>query len=181
MTLSPDIMTLGEVAGYLRVTEKTIYRLLWRNRIPATKVGKQWRFDRAAVDAWIRRNSVSTSASILVIDEDEEVQVLFRSIFRNLGDNLKSVTDGSAGLELLRRYDFDIVFLDLTIQSPDGVEVLRQIKDIRPQQTVVILTGGHDSAVMEQALAYGPYFVVAKPFDEVDILAAARNFVRCRA
>ena len=179
MTSVPDIMTLGEVAGYLRVTEKTIYRLLWRSRIPATKVGRQWRFDRTTVDAWIKRNSVSTWASILVIDEDEGVRILFRNIFRDLGDNLKVVPDGIAGMELLRRRSFDIVFLDLKMRSPDGVEVLRRIRDIRPEQTVVILTGCRDSDTMERALEYGPYFVMAKPFGESDVLAAARNFVHC--
>ena len=53
-----ELMTLQEVAVYLRVTDKTIYRLLKQGSIPATKVGHQWRFDKASIDEWLQRKSV---------------------------------------------------------------------------------------------------------------------------
>ncbi len=53
-----ELMTLEEVAAYLRVTKKTIYRLLKQGKIPATMVGHQWRFDRASIDEWLQRKPV---------------------------------------------------------------------------------------------------------------------------
>ena len=53
-----ELMTLKEVADYLRVTEKTVYRLLGRGVIPATKVGHQWRFAKASIVEWLQRKSV---------------------------------------------------------------------------------------------------------------------------
>ena len=55
------IMTIGEVAGYLKVTERTIYRLSQAKKIPAFKVGGMWRYMRVDIDAWIARQ---TSASV---------------------------------------------------------------------------------------------------------------------
>lgn len=52
------IMTIGEVADYLKVTERTIYRLAAAKKIPAFKVGGSWRFSRADIDAWIRQQSL---------------------------------------------------------------------------------------------------------------------------
>lgn len=52
-----EILTLKEVAEYLKVTDRTIYRLAGAKRIPAFKVGGTWRFSRADIDAWIRRQS----------------------------------------------------------------------------------------------------------------------------
>jgi excisionase family DNA binding protein len=52
-----EILTLKEVAEYLKVTDRTIYRLAGTKRIPAFKVGGTWRFSRADIDAWIRRQS----------------------------------------------------------------------------------------------------------------------------
>jgi excisionase family DNA binding protein len=52
-----EILTLKEVAEYLKVTDRTIYRLAGAKRIPAFKVGGTWRFSRADNDAWIRRHS----------------------------------------------------------------------------------------------------------------------------
>jgi excisionase family DNA binding protein len=52
-----EILTIKEVAVYLKVTERTIYRLAGAKKIPAFKVGGTWRFSRADIDAWIRRQS----------------------------------------------------------------------------------------------------------------------------
>jgi len=50
----PDmIMTVNEIAQYLRVHATTIYRLLKENRVPAFRVGSDWRFSRRAVDRWM--------------------------------------------------------------------------------------------------------------------------------
>ena len=51
------IMTIGEVADYLKVTERTIYRLAGAKKIPAFKVGGSWRFSKADIDAWIKKQS----------------------------------------------------------------------------------------------------------------------------
>ena len=53
------IMTIGEVADYLKVTERTIYRLAGAKQIPAFKVGGSWRFSKADIDRWIQRQSAS--------------------------------------------------------------------------------------------------------------------------
>ena len=53
-----QLMTVEEIARYLRVTKKTIYRLLKRGEIPAAKIGQQWRFDKALINHWLERNSV---------------------------------------------------------------------------------------------------------------------------
>jgi excisionase family DNA binding protein len=51
------IMTIDEVADYLKVTERTIYRLAGVKKIPSFKVGGSWRFSRADIDAWIKKQS----------------------------------------------------------------------------------------------------------------------------
>jgi excisionase family DNA binding protein len=50
------LMTVKDVATYLSVTERTIYRLVKDNRLPAFKVGGQWRFKADILDAWISRD-----------------------------------------------------------------------------------------------------------------------------
>ena len=52
------IMTIGEVADYLKVTERTIYRLAAAKKIPAFKVGGSWRFSRADIEVWIKQQSM---------------------------------------------------------------------------------------------------------------------------
>lgn len=54
---SAEIMTIREVAEYLKVNERTIYRLLSAKKLPAFKVGGSWRFRRADIDGWIASQS----------------------------------------------------------------------------------------------------------------------------
>ena len=50
--MSSDIMTLEEVAAYLKVKPQTIYTWAQEKKIPAAKIGKEWRFKKSIVDAW---------------------------------------------------------------------------------------------------------------------------------
>lgn len=56
-TTEGEILTIREVAHYLKVTERTIYRLSAAKKIPAFKVGGAWRFSRADIDSWIKQQS----------------------------------------------------------------------------------------------------------------------------
>lgn len=56
-TSSEGVLTLAEVAAYLKVTERTIYRLAGAKKIPAFKVGGVWRFSRVDIDKWIQLQS----------------------------------------------------------------------------------------------------------------------------
>ena len=51
------IMTIAEVAAYLRLSEATIYKLAQGRRIPATKIGRAWRFPKQLIDEWVRQRA----------------------------------------------------------------------------------------------------------------------------
>lgn len=173
-----ELMTVEEVASYLRVTKKTIYRLLKRGSISATKVGHQWRFDKASIDEWLHQKPVETKTSILVIDDEEIIRSLFKDTLEELGHRVLVAETGSKGLELVKQRDFTMVFLDLKMPGIDGAELFRQIKTIKPKLPIIIITGYPDSDVMAQALAQGPFGVMNKPFGESDVITAVNNFLR---
>ena len=52
---SSPLMTLQEVAAYLRVHTSTVYRLLNEGKLPAFKFGSDWRFNRENIDAWVKK------------------------------------------------------------------------------------------------------------------------------
>lgn len=56
-TSKDQILTIKQVADYLKVTERTIYRLAAAKKIPAFKVGGSWRFRTADIDSWIAAQS----------------------------------------------------------------------------------------------------------------------------
>ena len=172
------LMTLEEVANYLRVTTKTIYRLLDKRTIPARKVGRQWRFDKASIDIWLRQKSAEKAAKILVIDDDETVCSLFKDTLEGSGHIVTTVNESSKGLELVKNQDYDLAFLDLKMPIMNGAELFRQIRLTKPKLPVTIITGYPDSDLMMNALTHGPLGIMSKPFRGSDILAAVDNYLR---
>lgn len=55
--MDSDIMTMKEVAEYLKLNEKTAYRLTSEGKLPAFKVGGSWRFQKSKIDQWIKGQS----------------------------------------------------------------------------------------------------------------------------
>ena len=53
--MNDDILTIKEVAEYLKLTEKTAYRLVAEGKIPGFKVGGAWRFRKTEIDRWITK------------------------------------------------------------------------------------------------------------------------------
>lgn len=51
----PSFLTTEEVLGYLKVNPRTIYRLIRSGDLPAVRIGRQWRFRRSDLNAWIDR------------------------------------------------------------------------------------------------------------------------------
>jgi excisionase family DNA binding protein len=171
------LMTLEELADYLRVKKRTIYRLLERGHISAKKVGHQWRFDKASIDTWLHENSKKGVINILVVDDDEEICSLFKDALEESDFMVTTVNSSSKGLELIKDRDYKLVFLDLKMPEMDGAELFKRIKEVKPNLPVTIVTGYPDSDLMMKALTYGPLGVMKKPFSGSDILAAVNNFL----
>lgn len=55
--MQENLLTTEQLARYLRVDKFTIYRLVTQKKIPAFKVGNQWRFKKRLVEAWLMKNS----------------------------------------------------------------------------------------------------------------------------
>ncbi len=60
-----EIMTLEEVAAYLKVKPQTIYTWAQEKRIPAAKLGKEWRFRKSILDAWILRQKNESNRGVV--------------------------------------------------------------------------------------------------------------------
>jgi excisionase family DNA binding protein len=55
--MQEKLLTIEQVATYLKVDKFTVYRLVTKRKLPAFKVGNQWRFKRKIIDAWLENNS----------------------------------------------------------------------------------------------------------------------------
>jgi excisionase family DNA binding protein len=67
----PEIMTIGETAQYLRISQSSLYKLAQEGRIPCQKVGRHWRFRKQALDRWLETYS-KTGVPTKIEDTEEK-------------------------------------------------------------------------------------------------------------
>ncbi len=67
-----EILTLEEVAEYLRLKPQTIYKWAQERRIPAVKLGKEWRFRRSIIDRWMNEQMLSEESGFSHLREPED-------------------------------------------------------------------------------------------------------------
>lgn len=120
------------------------------------------------------------SHKILVVDDDPELQTLLRRLIRGLGYDVTIAHGGQQAMDLLEASPFEVAVVDLRLPGPDGLEVMRQIRDRQLDVDVVILTAyaSVDSAV--EALRHGAYDYITKPFNIDDVRATIRRVMRKR-
>jgi two-component system cell cycle response regulator CtrA len=88
------------------------------------------------------------------------------------------VDTGEEGLELLRRYDYDIVLLDLMLPDIEGFEVVRRMRVSRNDTPVLILSGQSQPQAKVKGLGLGADDFITKPFDRGELLARVRAVIR---
>ena len=86
---------------------------------------------------------------VLVVDDDKYLLEVFKISLEVLDFEIDAISDSGKALSLVSEQDYDLVFLDLKMQPVDGMQILKEIKKLKPQTTVVIISGnsGLDDAL----------------------------------
>ena len=110
--------------------------------------------------------------SVLVIDDEQSILNMFR-LFLGLFDyRVLTASSGAEGIRLFEKEKPPIVFLDIKMPGIDGLEVLRQIKDMDPDTQVVVITGHGDEQLEAHARQLAGDDFIHKPFRETSLKAA---------
>ncbi|MDD5347944.1 MAG: response regulator [Candidatus Omnitrophica bacterium] len=103
---------------------------------------------------------------ILVVDDDEAVREFLARFLRQKGFQTVSVArSGEEALLLLEREPRDLVFLDIKMPGLSGIKVLRKIKTLYPETSVIMITAFAQKEIAEEALKEGAYDYITKPFN----------------
>lgn len=114
---------------------------------------------------------VEKTTSCVIIDDNDITREVLRVTMRSDGYQvLGEATDGEAGIELVKTQKPDIVFLDIIMPRISGIEVLKQIKKLRPQTVVLMVTGNSDRPTVQAAVQNGASGFILKPFNTATVL-----------
>src|SRR6267154_2656128 len=134
--MDETFLTTEEVLEYLQVNLRTVYRLIKAGKIPAVRVGRQWRFRKRDIDAWLDsqrpRGGTARAANgvvpaavtpsprpaaerprILVVDDESSIRDLLAKTLALAEYDVDTAPDGRSALERLRLYSYDLLIADL--------------------------------------------------------------------
>jgi excisionase family DNA binding protein len=175
-------LTTEEVLDYLQVNLRTVYRLIKAGKIPAVRVGRQWRFRKRDIDAWLDssrqtgrgdgKDRPGDRPRILVVDDEQAVRDLLAKTLTMADYDVDSAPDGASAIDRLRAVEYDLLITDLKMPGMDGLSVIREARRSAPDLPVIIITGYSTEASAIEAINLGVAGYLTKPFRLPRILAA---------
>lgn len=181
-------LTTEEVLDYLQVNLRTVYRLIKAGKIPAVRVGRQWRFRKRDLDVWLeaqrtkserpaggrRRPDTGTSrARVLVVDDEDAIRDLLSRTLALADYEVDSAPDGRTAVDRMRIIDYDLLITDLRMPGVDGLSVIREARRLNADIPIIIVTGHSSEASAIEAINLGVQGYLVKPFRVPRVLAAA--------
>jgi excisionase family DNA binding protein len=188
--MDESFLTTEEVLEYLQVNLRTVYRLIKAGKIPAVRVGRQWRFRKRDIDAWLESQRprgtrvTQTSARpspaaaggrprVLVVDDEATIRDLLSKTLALAEYDVDIAPDGRTALERLRMIPYDLLITDLKMPGVDGLTVIREARRLKADLPVIIITGFSNEASAIEAVNLGVSGYLTKPFRVPRVLAAA--------
>ena len=179
-------LTTEEVLEYLQVNLRTVYRLIKAGKIPAVRVGRQWRFRKRDIDGWLDTQRTQSGgaatatlptrhgrARVLVVDDEASIRDLLSKTLALAEYEVDTAADASAALDRVRGVEYDLLIADLKMPGMDGLTLIRQVKRLRSELPVIIITGFSTESSAIEAVNLGVAGYLTKPFRVPQVLAAA--------
>ena len=183
-------LTTEEVLEYLQVNLRTVYRLSKAGKIPAVRVGRQWRFRKRDIDSWLDSQRTQSGggaaaaaavtpaarhsrARVLVVDDEASIRDLLSKTLALAEYDVDTAADASTALGRVRAAEYDLLIADLRMPGMDGLTLIRQVKRIRAELPVIIITGFSTESSAIEAVNLGVAGYLRKPFRVPEVLAAA--------
>ena len=187
--MEEGFLTTEEVLEYLQVNLRTVYRLIKAGKIPAVRVGRQWRFRKRDIDAWLEsqrpRNirpvptapripaPAAARPRVLVVDDEASIRDLLAKTLALAEYDVDLAPDGRAALERLRIIPYDLLITDLKMPGVDGLTVIKEARRLKTDIPVIIITGFSTEASAIEAVNLGVSGYLTKPFRVPRVLAVA--------
>jgi DNA-binding NtrC family response regulator len=118
------------------------------------------------------------SARILLVDDEESLRITLAANLELEGHTVLEASSAEDALRLLEQQSVDVVLTDIRMPGLHGVELLRRIKQDKPDLPVVLMTAFAAEELVEDALAEGAFTVLPKPFDPEHALDTVLRAVR---
>jgi DNA-binding NtrC family response regulator len=119
--------------------------------------------------------------TILVIDDDAEIRYSLTRVLSSRKYQVTEAGSGEQGIALVKKELPDLIFLDIRMGGMSGIETLQHIRSVNAKQLVVLMTAFGTAQTAIEAMKYGAFDYIMKPFDPQKVLALAENALKAHA
>jgi two-component system response regulator HydG len=116
-------------------------------------------------------------ASIMIVDDNISLCKTMSFVLGRKGYAVTAVGDGSEAIAIVEGRPFDIIFMDIKMPLMNGVETYKEIKKLRPEAVVVMMTAYAVEELVQEALQEGAYGIVYKPVDMEKMVALIESAI----
>ena len=118
---------------------------------------------------------------ILVVDDDTEVRYSLNRVLSSQHYRVEEAPSGEAGVAAVKREAPDVVLLDNRMTGISGLETLQHIRAANPKQLVILMTAYGTAQTAIEAMKYGAFDYVVKPFDPAKLIALVQSALSTQA
>lgn len=104
-------------------------------------------------------------STILVVDDEKEICDLFKNVLTREDYQVFTAANGVEAISLGKQYRPDLILLDLNMPEMGGIEALQNLKRVKKDMKVIVLTGYGTLKTAKEAMRLGAYDYLTKPFD----------------
>jgi CheY-like chemotaxis protein len=133
--------------------------------------------DHSTSTNWHRYTGGATMATILVVDDEEQIRAIFLAVLERKGHRVWLARDGAEALRLVKRERPDVILLDLVLPDMKGLVVLEHIRQMKISIPVIVVTGQGTGEIETQARALGVTDFLKKSFSLHELGAALKRVV----
>lgn len=111
---------------------------------------------------------------IYVVDDDDAVRQSLEFLLKTAGSAVRGFESAQAFLDILPQVDSGCIITDVRMPEITGIDLLRKVKETKPDLPVIVITGHGDIALAVEAMKIGAVDFLEKPFDDDHLLQAVR-------
>jgi DNA-binding NtrC family response regulator len=114
---------------------------------------------------------------ILIVDDEAFFLHGLGNALQTAATEVTVVETGKAALEQITSAPYHLCFLDICLPDIDGMEVLKQIKELSPQTKVIMMTAGIATTAMQETIEKDAYMFLTKPFDLLQVRMLTKSVI----
>lgn len=118
---------------------------------------------------------MNNKPTILVVDDEKSIRNTLREILEFEGYDIQEAESGAKAIKLFKENDIDLVILDIKMSGMDGIEVLENVKELKPEIPVIMISGHGTIKIAVEATKMGAFDFIEKPPDLNRLLISVRN------